>query len=561
MNEPTLGDEYQLIVQTNSVLRKRSTTEPEKVMQVYLRACMDHFRAGSGCIVSAEVDRPTEIAYTLPQHSSWDLPLLHDLARGTAGEIPPGILAARLQRRGRSWGALVLRRDGGGFDVTERRALSRIAGEIDHFVAPLDNAALAEVRARIDMKILRDLAPKDLYYQILDGLHRLTRYDHSASLFLFDQPSGRLELVAEQIAWRKMRSERIGDILALPDNLRGLIREDVVLGFLRADDRWMEWTRSGGQGLAALLAPKPESSNGNGSSDPEPPLQAMLVAAIGSTRDGFGLLRLGARNPSAFGQYEVDIVRSFVPAVSVALRRAQTGEEVRRKVLDVERRATLAHLARGVAHDVNNALGSILPLVQQMQIECESGQLDREELRQDLAQIESSLEVARRIFTGMLRLARGSASPGATCEPGRAIASACGALGSVMSRAGISLVREVPEDLPSVVGKQFEMEQLFLNLATNAIEAMPRGGTLRITARTDADGIWIELTDTGVGIRPELLAEIDKPFVTTKEGGTGLGLPTCKSILVGVGGDLTITSTVGTGTRVTVRLRAATDET
>src|SRR6187401_1090674 len=174
MNELTLADEYQLIVQTNSILRKRDTREPEKVMQVYLRACMDFLRADGGCIISAEVDRPTEIVYTHPHDASWDLPLLHDLARGTAGEIPHGTLAARLQRRGRSWGALVLRRDGGGFDVAERRALSRIAAEIDHVVGPLDDAALAEVRARIDMKILRDLAPKDLYYQILDGLHRLT---------------------------------------------------------------------------------------------------------------------------------------------------------------------------------------------------------------------------------------------------------------------------------------------------------------------------------------------------------------------------------------------------
>lgn len=564
MTDPTPADEYQLIVQTSSMLRKRGTREPEKVMQVYLRACMGLFRAQDGAIVSAEVDHPTQIEYSVAQDRDWDLPLLDQLARGTAEEIPPGILAARLRRRGRTWGAIALRRDGPGFDAAERKALSRIAAEIDFVVGMLDEASLAEVRARIDMKILRDLPPKDLYYQILDGLHRLTRYDHSASLFLYDQPSGRLELVAEQIAWRKMRSERIGEIRALPEELRGLIREDVVLGFRRGD-RWTEWTRSGGDGLATLLDPHEPSGNGSGPTaargtvgdEHEPPLQAMLVAAIGTTRDGFGLLRLGAQRPSAFGDHELGIIQSFVPAVSVAMRRAQTGEEVQRKVLDVERRAALAHLARGVAHDVNNALGSVLPLVQQMRVENQEGNLDHGRLAQDLAQIESSLEVARRIFTGMLRLARSSVSPGATCEPGRAVLSACGALGATMSRAGVTLTLEVPNDLPAVVGKQFELEQLFLSLATNAIEAMPGGGELRITARSESDRVWIVVADTGHGIRPELLSEVEKPFVTTKEGGTGLGLPTCKSILVSVGGDLSIESEAGQGTRVTVRLAVA----
>ncbi|HET7498879.1 MAG TPA: ATP-binding protein, partial [Candidatus Eisenbacteria bacterium] len=521
MTDPTPADEYQLIVQTSSMLRKRGTREPEKAMQVYLRGCAELFRAEAACIVSAEVGRPTRVEYSIPQETAWDLSLLDDLARGTAEEIPAGILAARLRRRGRTWGAIALRRDGSDFDVAERRALSRIAAEIDYFVGTLDDASLAEVRARIDMKILRDLPPKDLYYQILDGLHRLTRYDHSASLFLYDSPSGRLELVAEQIAWRKMRSERIGEIRTLPDELQGLIREDVVLGFHRTENRWAEWTRSGGDGLAAVLDPNVPSRNGSDRAgavnpeEPEPPLQAMLVAAIGSTRDGFGLLRLGAQRPNAFGDHELGIVRSFVPAVSVALRRAQTSEEVQRKVLDVERRATLAHLARGVAHDVNNAFGSILPLVQQMRVEEEEGRLDPVRLRQDLAQIESSLDVARRIFTGMLRLAKGSVSPGATCEPGRAIASACGALGGLMSRAGVLLECELPENLPPVVGKQYELEQLFLSLATNAIEAMPTGGALRITGRVDGERVWIVVADTGHGIPPDLLPEIEKPFVST----------------------------------------------
>ncbi len=546
-------DEFQLIVQTSALLR--DTREPDKVLQVYLRACHELLQSDAGCVAVIErgSDEPRTLL-SIPHDAVWEAPLIRAFAHGEGTEVPLGTLSARIERRGRPWAALVLRRTSGTFTTSQRRALARIASEIEIHVRRLDDARLADVREKIDIKILRDLAPKDLYYQILDGLHRLTRYDHSASLYLHDKDSGRLELVAEQIAWRKMKSPRIGETCLLPERLRSLVREDVVLGFDRENTAWVEWTRVG----AAAIAPVLDSSR-EAPVEGEPALGAMLCATVGSSRDGLGLLRLGALEPGAFREYELDIVRRFVPAVSIALQRAEAAEGVRRKVLDVERRAALAHLARGVAHDVNNALGAVLPLVQQIRAELEEGQLDPERLRVDLEQIERSVDTGRRIFSGMLRWAKGGVSPAASSDPGRAIKNACGVLESAMTRAGVRLDLEIPEDLPPVDGRLSEMEQLFLNLASNAVEAMPRGGRLRITARTEGRDVWIEVIDTGHGIPADLLPHVDKPFVTTKEGGTGLGLPTCRSILVGVGGDLVISSDIDAGTRVIVRLRAMTD--
>jgi two-component system NtrC family sensor kinase len=547
------ADEYQLIVQTSARL---IGSDPDKVMQVYLRGCRDLFGADAACAAVLERgrDEPRQLL-SIPRDAEWDPSLIHALTHGTATEIPPGTLGVRVERRGRPWGALVLRRESDTFTTAQRRALARVASEIETVVRRQDDATLADVRAKIDMKILRDLAPKDLYYQILDGLHRLTRYDHSGSLYLYDDASGRLELVAEQVAWRKMKSERIGETYLLPERLRTLVREDVAFGFDRSGNGWSEWTRLGAAALAPVLDPPRSASPENG----EPALGSMLCAAVGSSKDGLGLLRIGALRPGAFGEYELDIVQRFVPSVSVALQRAQAAEHVRRKVLDVERRAALAHLARGVAHDVNNALGAVLPLVQQMRAELEEGRLDPTRLREDLEQIERSVDTGRRIFSGMLRWAKGSTSPAASSDAGRAISNACGVLGSAMTHAGVTLDLEIPADLPPVDGRLSEMEQLFLNLATNAIEAMPRGGRLKIAARAEGDHVWVEVTDTGHGIPPDLLPQVDKPFVTTKEGGTGLGLPTCRSILVGVGGDLAISSDIDVGTRVTLRLRAVTD--
>jgi signal transduction histidine kinase len=548
-------DVFRLIVQTSA--RLRQTRDPEKVLQVYLRSFLVAWKADAACVAAAEPGRrEASPVLSLPRDVAWDPSMLTALALGARSAVPLGMMSARIERRGRPWGAIVFRRESRAFSAEEHYALARVASEIEMLLGLHDDSRLADVRGRIDVKIMRDLAPKDLYYQILDGLHQLTRYDHSASLFLLDAASGQLQLVAEQVAWRKMKSSRIGELRPLGRMLRALIAQDALFGFDRWNGGWREWTDLGAVGIAEALDIPADTGDGTA----EPSLGSMLCAAVGSTQGGLGLLRLGAVSTATFGPYELGVVRRMMPAVSVAIQRAQEAEEIRSKALLVERRAGLAHLARGVAHDVNNALGSVLPLVQQMRVDLEQERLGPERLAQDLAQIEGSIEAARRIFTGMLRWARSSASSTAVCEAHRAVRSACDVLESTMKRAGITLVLELAEGLPAVDGRLAELEQLFLNLATNAIEAMPQGGCLTISSRAAGRDVWIDVTDTGCGIAEDLLLVIDKPFVTTKEGGTGLGLPTCRSILTGVGGDLTIESAPEQGTRVSVRLRIAAED-
>jgi signal transduction histidine kinase len=130
-------------------------------------------------------------------------------------------------------------------------------------------------------------------------------------------------------------------------------------------------------------------------------------------------------------------------------------------------------------------------------------------------------------------------------------------LDGMISRAGVRLSLDIADGLPAVNGSLAEMEQLFLNLATNAIEAMPRGGTLTVHMNAADGRVHASVEDTGRGIAPERISEIEEPFVTTKENGTGLGLPTCRSILSGIGGDMHIVSEPGRGTKVAVLLRIA----
>ena len=98
------------------------------------------------------------------------------------------------------------------------------------------------------------------------------------------------------------------------------------------------------------------------------------------------------------------------------------------------------------------------------------------------------------------------------------------------------------------------LKEALLNLAANALEATPAGGTLGLRWGEDAGGAWLTLQDSGRGMSAQVLARVGTPFFTTREKGTGLGVVLARSVLAQHGGSLTFESEEGRGTRVTLRL-------
>src|SRR5262249_55047075 len=127
---------------------------------------------------------------------------------------------------------------------------------------------------------------------------------------------------------------------------------------------------------------------------------------------------------------------------------------------------------------------------------------------------------------------------------------------------GVKLVTAVPADLPAVVVDPGHLQQVLINLLTNAIEATPAGGRVEVTAspRIDDDrpGVTIEVRDTGAGIPEDVLPRIFDPFFSTKpaESGTGLGLSISRDLVRANGSDIQVASTLGQGTVFTVWLPA-----
>jgi signal transduction histidine kinase len=105
---------------------------------------------------------------------------------------------------------------------------------------------------------------------------------------------------------------------------------------------------------------------------------------------------------------------------------------------------------------------------------------------------------------------------------------------------GIDIRKSMEEDLPRTMADPMQLQQVFLNLFLNAVDAMPNGGTLTVRTLYDApaDAIRIDIKDTGTGIDPEILGKIFSPFQTTKSKGTGLGLAICKQMIEQLGGSI-----------------------
>ena len=229
--------------------------------------------------------------------------------------------------------------------------------------------------------------------------------------------------------------------------------------------------------------------------------------------------------------------------------------ELEEQLQIADKMASIGVLAAGVAHEVNTPLTGISSYTQML---LEQADPDHPNTKL-LEKIERQTFRAAKIVNGLLTLARSGAQP--TNEPGsvdiNAVVSDVLSLLEHQLKAGnVQTRRELASPSPVVRGFEQKLQQVFLNLILNARDAMPKGGWLSISTRTEGDRAVIELGDTGAGISAEHLSRIYDPFFTTKAigQGTGLGLSITYGIVREHDGTITCDSTVGEGTRFVLTL-------
>lgn len=214
--------------------------------------------------------------------------------------------------------------------------------------------------------------------------------------------------------------------------------------------------------------------------------------------------------------------------------------------------SSIGLLAAGVAHEVNTPLTGISSYSQMLM-----QQIPENDPRQLLLQkIYRQTSRASSIVNNLLNFSRVSDSRLVAIDLNRVLDDTIQLLEAQLHNTQIEVVKHYGENLPPAPGNAPKLQQVFMNLILNARDAMPRGGQLEISTGFDEDSITICFQDTGEGISPEHLSRIYDPFFTTKQigKGTGLGLAVSYGIVQDHGGQITVESNSGEGTRFLIRL-------
>jgi signal transduction histidine kinase len=238
---------------------------------------------------------------------------------------------------------------------------------------------------------------------------------------------------------------------------------------------------------------------------------------------------------------------------NVTQRRKKEHEEA-----DARRLESIGRLAGGVAHDFNNLMTAVIGYAE---IVAQTLPAD-DPRRDDLAQIERAASRAGELTQQLLAFARRRIIEPRLVDLGELVEGFTRLLAPLLGSSVYLSVRTEP-NLPPVRLDPAQFEQVLMNLAVNARDAMPGGGQLTIeiarALRGSTLGVRLVVRDTGTGMSPEVLERVWEPFFTTKPigQGTGLGLPSVHGIVHQAGGEITVESVVGAGTAFTVFLPAA----
>ena len=236
-------------------------------------------------------------------------------------------------------------------------------------------------------------------------------------------------------------------------------------------------------------------------------------------------------------------------------------KDAQAQLIQSEKLSSLGRLAASVAHEINNPLSGILTcakLLIRIQEEDEPGAKARETSIRNLKLVQREAERCGAIVRNLLDFARQRPLSLDSVDVNQTADEALSLLGHQIAMQGIALERRLGA-VPRIRADFGQLRQAVVNVALNACQAMPDGGTLVVTTDALTGGAWVRMTisDTGPGIPPDHLPRIVDPFFTTKEKGTGLGLSVVHGIIERHGGKLEIDSSAGRGTTVIFKLPAS----
>jgi signal transduction histidine kinase len=259
-----------------------------------------------------------------------------------------------------------------------------------------------------------------------------------------------------------------------------------------------------------------------------------------------------------FLKEERKLIDTVAAQIALIIERKQAEDE-RRKLQDqlrhADRLATIGQLAAGVAHELNEPLGSILGFAQL----AGKNPGTSKEAASDLQRIVNAALHAREVVKKLMLFSRQMPTRKELVNLNKVVKEGLYFLESRASKAGVELVKAMAPGLPLIYADQSQLYQVLVNLAVNAVQAMPDGGMLTLRTESRDDRVLLIVEDTGIGMSEEVLGKLFMPFFTTKDinEGTGLGLSVVHGIVTSHGGEIKVNSRVGQGTRFEISLPSA----
>lgn len=256
-----------------------------------------------------------------------------------------------------------------------------------------------------------------------------------------------------------------------------------------------------------------------------------------------------------FLKEERSLIDAVAREVAQIVERKQTEEDKERlqeQLRHADRLATIGQLSAGVAHELNEPIGSVLGFAQLIQ----KNPKISEQIKQDIEKIMKASLHAREVVKKLMLFARQMPPHKTQVNMNQIIEEGLYFLESRCAKEGIKVIRSLSPDLPEITADPAQMTQVLVNVVVNSIQAMPSGGKLMIQTKASDKFVFITIEDTGVGMSEKVMRQIFLPFFTTKDvgQGTGLGLPVVHGIVTSHAGFINVSSKEGQGTRFEIQL-------
>jgi signal transduction histidine kinase len=274
-----------------------------------------------------------------------------------------------------------------------------------------------------------------------------------------------------------------------------------------------------------------------------------------------GILRVFFADNRTFSNAEIDFAVSLAEMCSCAIEKARLIEAQQSRydqlALQTEKLSALGRMAAGIAHEINNPLAGILLFSSNLSKKAQPGQM-----KEGLEIIMRETQRCKIIIQELLEFARDRPAKKILANTNRIIEKSLGILENEFRLRHVQLQKELNEDILQAFLDENQLEQVFVNLLLNALQAIGEKGVITVHSRMDArrKNVMVEIIDTGCGIAKEHLDKIFDPFFSTKKDGSGLGLAVSYGIIQNHQGQIEVDSQTGQATRFRITIPIAGDK-